>query len=144
MKSSKRALLQQSLEMDLPSSLRSTCYYKGRPIDLNDPICVSLPRDIIWPLCLHLSNEQAIIMDSGGGDWRTLADFIGLPLRIIETIEDYRGDKTKAFTLLKLWDRGIPVNPGSLLKLIIALHKSGFSESYLRDFIVTPLQGNAT
>ncbi|XP_003388635.1 PREDICTED: uncharacterized protein LOC100636250 [Amphimedon queenslandica] len=127
--------------MALPPSLRSTGYYKGHPIDLNDPICLSLPRDIIWPLCLHLSNEQALIMDSGGGDWRTLADFIGLPLRIIEMIEDYRGDKTKAFTLFKLWDRGIPVNPGSLLKLIVALHKSGFRDSYLRDFIVSPLQG---
>lgn len=126
--------------MDLPAGLRSTGSYRGHPVGLQDPICVSLPRHIILPLCAHLSNEQAVIMDSGG-DWRTLADYIGLPVRMIEMIEDYRGDKMKAFTLLKLWDRGIPRNPGTLLKLIIALHRSGFSESYLRDLIIKPLQG---
>lgn len=123
--------------MDLPAGLRAVGHFQGRPIDLHDPVCTSLPRCIIWPLCLHLSNEQAVKTDFGGGDWRDLAEFIRLPSRMIAMIEDYRGDKTKAFTLLYLWDRGIPRNPGTLLKLIIAMDKIGFADYYLRE----PLQG---
>jgi hypothetical protein len=55
-------------------------------------------------------------------------------------IEDTRGRTCKAYMLLKLWDQGIPSNPGSLLKLIIAMYKSGFAGSYLKDFILTPLK----
>ena len=122
------------------SMLRTTGSYRGRQINLDDPICISLPRDIIVPLCTLLSGEQAVTLDHGGGDWRDLADFIGLPSQIIELIDESR-DGFKAYTLLKLWDRGITRNPGTLLKLIIALHEGGFGRSYLEDYIVAPLQG---
>ena len=115
-------------------------YYQGRPINLQDPICTSLPRCIIWPLCAHLSNEQAIMTDIGG-DWRDLAEFIGLPSTIIQMIDGIRGRTCKAYTLLKLWDTKISRNNGTLLKLIIALYKAGFAMSYLKECIITPLQG---
>lgn len=118
-------------------------YYEGRQINLQDPICISLPRSIIWPLCAHLSNEQAIMTDIGG-DWRNLAEFIGLPPAIIQMIDDIRGRNSKAYTLLKLWDQKIPPNRGTLLKLIVALHNAGFAKSYLKELIITPLKGKIT
>lgn len=133
-------MIKQHISLSTMSVLRTTGSYRGRQINLDDPISISLPRDIILPLCTHLSGEQAVTLDFGGGDWRDLADFIGLPSQIIELIDESR-DGLKAYTLLKLWDRGIARNPGTLLKLIIALHESGFAGSYLQEFIVTPLQG---
>lgn len=126
--------------MELPAVIRTVGQYKRYQINLQEPICTALPRSIILPLCIELSHEQAVMTDYGGGDWRDLAEFIGLPSTMIRLIEEYRGDKTKAFTLLDLWDRGISHNPGTLIKLIIAMDRGGFN-ALLRDFIITPLEG---
>lgn len=115
--------------------------FEGCPIDLNAPIC-SLPRNIMWPLCVNLSVEQSVFIEGSGGDWKSLGSYIHLPAVMEERIEEYsRGKKTTpAFVLLDLWDRGIKKNPGSIRKLLIALHQSGMV-TYLNQHILAPLQG---
>ena len=115
--------------------------YEGRRICLDKPIC-SLPRRILWPLCLYLSGEQPVYIEGIGGDWKTLANYIHLPSVMEERIEDYtRGKKTTpAFVLLDMWDKGIRKNPGSIRKLMIAMHQSGLV-AYLNQYILSPLQG---
>lgn len=110
-------------------------------IDLDGPIC-GIPKDVIWPLCAHLSLESPLHVVGRGGDWKDLADYVGLPTIAIDLIKD-RNDKTKAFTFFKLWDRGIKKNRGTVRKLIIALYEAGFSESYSRDHLLEPLGINS-
>ena len=116
--------------------------YEGRSIYLDKPIS-SLPRKILWPLCINLSGEQPVYIEGIGGNWRTLASYIHLPSIMEEQIEDYaRGNKrtTPAFTFFDLWDNGIQKNPGSIRKLVIAMHQSGLV-AYLKKHVLAPLQG---
>ena len=116
--------------------------YKGHEVDIDGPIC-NLPREVIWPLAANLSIPSPVDLDGRGGDWRDLAGYIRLPITTIDLIED-SGGKTKAFTLLKLWDRGIKKNRGTVRKLMVALHEAGFGDSFLKDFMLKPLLGIIT
>ena len=119
--------------------MQNRLLYSGREIHLDGPIC-SLPKDVIWPLCAHLSIESPVELDGRGGDWKDVADFVGLPPTAIDLIKQHQ-DRTKAFTFFKLWDQGIKKNRGTVRKLIIALYEAGFGQSYLKDHVLDPLLG---
>ena len=44
---------------------------------------------------------------------------------------------------MKVWDRGVTKNQGSIRKLIIALYGAGF-EAYLNDYLLKPLAGESS